>query len=377
MPTELVAESFLLRQLARAYLAAPWALPGGVGRGKTPREQPAGGWPFPVGPGSDGAEEGETHSAGELILSESASAVLAQRGEHEPATGGGASVDPSWDNQGWNEAGNGGGNQGWNEGGNRGWNEGWAGDVNTPGAGDGWGSASSGYNGLNSFGGFSGFDPPPILSPPSPPPVRHRAIEASGAEVTIEYVGPTEEGEGASGGGGSGSGGGGGGSGGAAPGRRHFVMLCAGQWLCASGWHAARREARFERLDLASEGSSSGAEAEAEAEGGAGTAANLSSSNASGVAVAVVRAGWFALRSVATGSLVQVAPPSDAEAWVVRAGRGPGAEAEAGGEAGAAAGGAAARLEASDLELFRVERGGLRNRATRALLNFRGARHGV
>ena len=69
MPTELVAESFLLRQLARAYLAAPWALPGGVGSGKTPREQPAGGWPFPVGLGLDGAaEEGEPRGAGALNL---------------------------------------------------------------------------------------------------------------------------------------------------------------------------------------------------------------------------------------------------------------------------------------------------------------------
>ena len=87
VPTELVAESFLLRQLARAYLAAPWALPGGVGRGKTPREQPAGGWPFPVGLGSDdAAEEGEPRGAGALNLSESASAVLAQRGERGPST---------------------------------------------------------------------------------------------------------------------------------------------------------------------------------------------------------------------------------------------------------------------------------------------------
>ena len=87
VPTELVAESFLLRQLARAYLAAPWALPGGVGRGRTPREQPPGGWPFPVGLGSDdAAEEGEPRRAGALNLSESASAVLAQRGERGPST---------------------------------------------------------------------------------------------------------------------------------------------------------------------------------------------------------------------------------------------------------------------------------------------------
>ena len=33
-----------------------------------------------------------------------------------------------------------------------------------------------------------------MLSPPSPPPVRYRAVQASGSEVTIEYVGPIEEG---------------------------------------------------------------------------------------------------------------------------------------------------------------------------------------
>ena len=80
-----------------------------------------------------------------------------------------------------------------------------------------------------------------MLSPPSPPPVRYRAVQASGSEVTIEYVGPIEEGAAKP-----------------TPGRRHFLMLCGagagggggGRWLCASGWHAARREARFERLDL-------------------------------------------------------------------------------------------------------------------------------
>ena len=84
VPTELVAEPFLLRQLARAYLAAPWALPGGMVRGRTPREQPPGGWPFPVG--LDAAEEGEPRHAGALNLSESASAVLAQRGLRGPST---------------------------------------------------------------------------------------------------------------------------------------------------------------------------------------------------------------------------------------------------------------------------------------------------
>ena len=160
MPTELVAESFLLRQLARAYLAAPWALPGGVGRGMTPREQPEGGWPFPVGIGlsSDGAaEEGEPRGAGagSLNLSESASAVLAQRGERGPSTvsqytdswssttgTGGTGVDPSsWDGQGWNDGGNGGSDTPWNDG--------WGGGANDgrPGVDSSWGSQ------YNSFGG--------------------------------------------------------------------------------------------------------------------------------------------------------------------------------------------------------------------------------
>ena len=87
-----------------------------------------------------------------------------------------------------------------------------------------------------------------------------------------------------------------------------------------------------------------------------------------------------------------VAPPSDPEAWVVRAGWPAGAEPSdgagdvGGGRGGAAAGGSAAQgsakpagisaseleISASDLELWEEARGGLRNRATRALLNFRG-----
>ena len=49
---DLVAEFFLMRQLTRAFLAAPWNLPEDANKPSvTLRESPGGdGWPFPINP---------------------------------------------------------------------------------------------------------------------------------------------------------------------------------------------------------------------------------------------------------------------------------------------------------------------------------------
>ena len=57
---ELVSESFLLMQLARAFLAAPWMLPD-AGSSRTLRTEPSGGWGFPVL-----SDEGEAADEGEV-----------------------------------------------------------------------------------------------------------------------------------------------------------------------------------------------------------------------------------------------------------------------------------------------------------------------
>ena len=160
-----VSELFLLRQLSRAFLAAPWT---GQGAAKRKREPPPAGWPFPVGIGGadDGAEEGEEAgrrtSRFRLNLSESASVVLRARGERarqQPAS--------SWEGS----------------------------DVYNNGAAeskafDSWdGSIDGGYHNddLSGGGGADGWyqatSPSPWPpSPPSPPPLRFYEVAASGDE---------------------------------------------------------------------------------------------------------------------------------------------------------------------------------------------------
>jgi len=383
-----VSELFLLRQLARAFLAAPWTVPGAA---KTVREQPAAGWPFPVGSASSGEEEdsaeegeeaGRRTSGTRLNLSVSASVVLRARGERAPQP-----PASSWE-----------GSDEYNN---------WAADSNNF---DSWdGGADGGYRSDDLGGGGGGADywynspSPSPPSPPSPPPLRFYEVAASGDEVAIEYVGPTEasdelpsDGLASSDDAGGATAAGSSSSSSSAPARRssrrRFLTLCGSgsgsEWLCASAWHAERREARFVRLPLlVSDGGGGG--------GGGGGNGNGNGSNASDAASPAASSAssasssvWFALRSVANGKLVQVAPPSDDEAWVVRTGGGPGGG-DGDDDGGVIDGGSSGRIAASGLELFRIAKGGkrsgdgeggselelgvgLQNRATRALLNFRG-----
>lgn len=147
-------------------------------------------------------------------------------------------------------------------------------------------------------------------------------VEASGEVVAIEYVGSRGD---------LGAGG-------------RYLTLCEGDWICASGWHANRKESRFELLRVAPHGNATG-----------GLLRNLSG------AAAVSGGGWFALRSVANGRLLQMAPPSDAQSWVVRLRAQPRT---------------GSRVSVGPLELWRKGAHHLRNRGTGALLNFRGVAAG-
>jgi hypothetical protein len=91
--------------------------------------------------------------------------------------------------------------------------------------------------------------------------------------------------------------------------------------------------------------------------------------------------GWFALRALDNGRLVQMLPPDDEEAWVIRAAGAvtsavtSGAAELGGGAFNVAANASAASglLVVSALELWKQEGLALRNLGTGALLNFRGA----
>jgi hypothetical protein len=91
--------------------------------------------------------------------------------------------------------------------------------------------------------------------------------------------------------------------------------------------------------------------------------------------------GWFALRAMDNGRLVQMLPPDDEEAWVIRAAGAvtsavtSGAAELGGGAFNVAANASAASglLVVTALELWRQEGLALRNLGTGALLNFRGA----
>ena len=76
---ERVPERFLLRQLVRSFLAAPWLMPD-AGKSRTPRPTPPHGWAFPSA--ADAPEEGEEVAEEEdegVMLSNSASVLTAQR----------------------------------------------------------------------------------------------------------------------------------------------------------------------------------------------------------------------------------------------------------------------------------------------------------
>ena len=72
-PPQYVSEDFLLRQLVRAYLQAPWVLrDAGVAKAPTKRPPPAAGWPFGVGGDPSEGEEDEGDAAPKLVASATA-----------------------------------------------------------------------------------------------------------------------------------------------------------------------------------------------------------------------------------------------------------------------------------------------------------------
>ena len=142
-----------------------------------------------------------------------------------------------------------------------------------------------------------------------------------------------------------------------------YLNVCGKEtdWLCAAAASRRNRNARFVLLPLLNgtlsligfNASLSIAAAASDGDGSSNSSNSSSSSSISG-------GSWFALRSVRTGKLVQVADADDEEAWVIRAR----------GEPTATEGGAGLRVGA--LELWREDGEGLRNLGTGSLLNYRG-----
>ena len=179
-----------------------------------------------------------------------------------------------------------------------------------------------------------------------------------------------------------------------------YLTLCTDSvdWLCAAARSSRARAARFELLPLVSaDGAGSSVAASGNRTGNVSSGSSGESSNSSSSANTTTSRGMsndavvattsfsggvaFALRSLATGRLVQVAPLEDDEAWVVRARGEPRPRAATAGDGGGA-GGAAANttadlpLQVTALELWEEEGEALRNVGTGALLNFRGDAEG-
>ena len=261
---ERVSERFLLRQLARAFLAAPWLLPD-AGVSRTQRPLPLTGWAFPSE--EEEAEEGEEQDVDEgVMLSESASILTAKKlrqlgsrstsgegGSYWQDDGGESSEDAWWQRS--NEVGasmEGSSDFGY-------WNSqqqpeetafsstaneqaddfdehGWGSDVHV-GEGDAGGAA----------GEIAAEDASQVAEEDDPgdvTPTLHAIgmVSAHGHEVAIGYAGPLV-GAGDSSSSSNGS---------------PFLELCSGSsgssrdWLCASARDFKHRSARFELLPLRS-----------------------------------------------------------------------------------------------------------------------------
>jgi len=78
-----------------------------------------------------------------------------------------------------------------------------------------------------------------------------------------------------------------------------YVTLCSGDWICVSGWHSRRAESRFELLRalVPPPGAAAAAASAGNTSGGA-------KSREGGAAIS--GGGWFALRSLSNGRLLQV-----------------------------------------------------------------------
>jgi hypothetical protein len=380
-----VSEHFLLRQLARAFLAAPWLLPD-AGKGRTPREPPPQGWAFPTADddADDGGEEGEVPSRGEqdegVMLSDSATAITTQRlqrlGTHstapsdtaEPWQNGGA-IDDSTQGMAYDELGWGGGSTG--------------DSLETPERAEIATESEDEQDALGADGAsdaadldaelpaqedqsdlFDGVDDEEDLTGLVTAQRWSRGLVSSlGRQVAIEYRGPSVAVDGETGADGEST---------PSPRRGPFLSLCGSDsdWLCASARVTTLQSSRFELLALVPSQLYNVTDPLARAATGG--------SNSSGVLTGVLTGNaslsggdWFALRSLRNRRLVQVAPTEDDEAWVVRA-RGQPLEPNSSRSLSVASSSSSSGLLVSGLELWREEGGGLRNLGTGALLNFRG-----
>ena len=460
---ETVSESFMLRQLARSFLAAPWLLPDN-GRSRSWRPTPVEGWAFPS---QELDEEGVEHGGEDeleegVMLSKSASVVVTkstqqarrqefqQQRQDQEEWGGNrfTSTDDPYSTR--------------TDGGDD-----FVGDGDETEDETGWqrgsltGEEAAKAEALSDAEAATEEeveveeeDETAALEATETEAEAQRSeaellaqpdatgiVKANGSEVVILYRGDDEE-DGASGefvadetdghvanvtavekarvrGSSARSGG--------MDGRmRQHLALCERDWLCVVSASRLRRKARFEQLwlqqpllmpasgaprdDSGSHPSATAPRANGTALGTARAAAAAAASpNASASATDRkvgsapgdpkrngtdetgdpkrddtddgIGGGWFALRAMDNGRLVQMLPPDDEEAWVIRAAGAvtsavtSGAAELGGGAFNVAANASAASglLVVTALELWRQEGLALRNLGTGALLNFRGA----
>ena len=382
-----VSERFLLLQVGRAFLAAPWLLPD-AGASRTRRAPPLGGWAFP----SQSPDEGEVPAEEDegVMLAESASVLATQRLEAaQPRQVGGA----PWDGLGGQEP------EGWQPDAHDATssNGEWHGEDDRPADdfeaaeladeqereasddaepfSDGGGSSTTGMV-SESPSSEETTEADPIDTVAAVPTARGLIADRQAVRlVVVRYAGDDDSSADHA-------------SGAAV---RH-LSLChkRSDWLCVVMAPASRRSVQFEWLPLVP-GSLTNATRSAQhranrsppsmpspppsmpplrTAGGATATGSNATHPGSGrtgpppppAVMMEDGARWFALRALRNGRLVQVAPDGDAESWVVRARGRPldGSVDEDG------------TLEVSALELWREDGDGLRNLGTGALLNFRG-----
>ncbi|KAL1500163.1 hypothetical protein AB1Y20_012833 [Prymnesium parvum] len=421
-----ISEELLLWQLVRAFLAAPWLLPD-AGSTRTLRPPPPGGWAVAV-------EEGEEEEEGEAVeIADSASLLLTRRmkrpapyaweerggayGGQEKA--GGANEEWGWgggEGRAW------GGGEGRTSGGRLEEGEVPAVDGAAGGEGASFGeeveavgeggeeveAVGEGGEEVEAGGGSeSGAEREPneaaadgVGESDAAGVEEYLRVVDSGVEVAILYKGPSDS------------------SGG------RYLSLCSGDWLCASAWHSHRdessaRTSSFRRTSYTSRAaafpyiayrphsaafphpasfhhnapfSDSAAFPHSATSSPPFSFHQIAFSLDAAFPLAAFRftsfsqpplphaapshptasghllrsrlrpsaAPWFALQSVANGQLVEVAPSSDPEAWVIRA------------RGGGGGGGGGGVLLVGRYAQWREEGGGLRNRGSGGLLNFRG-----
>ncbi|EOD38425.1 hypothetical protein EMIHUDRAFT_109334 [Emiliania huxleyi CCMP1516] len=320
-PRELVAERFVLQQLARAFVQEPWLLPASSAT-RTARPPPEGGWPFPV------ADEAEA-AAGRAWLEAQGGGSW---GGDSFATGGGA-----WAGGGVDGGGEGGGADLWAGDGGGAWVE----DGGVGGGPEG-GEAAAAEEEAEAEAEAEEEE--------EEEEGRGELVAGVGVQVAVEYVGSRPPLE---------AGGGGG----------RYLTLCETDWVCAAAWDAAGPDARFELLPaLPPDGTppraENGSRAAPPAAGGGGGESGTNGTALGGTALG--GGGWFALRSVSNGTPPQAAPRREAVPHPV-----PHPPREPAARSGPA-------LLVLPSELWRTGPRRLRNRGSGgALLNFRGLSDGI